>query len=99
MTSTPDRLSPSQELLRYFKYDHLPEPLKMTSTHCARLAYTIEGSLPDGPEKTAGLRKLLEAKDCFVRSLLPRHPEVPYIGTPGEGGVPSGWPDSSDMGT
>lgn len=23
--------------------------------------------LPDGPELTAGLRKLLEAKDCFVR--------------------------------
>lgn len=28
--------------------------------------------LPDGPEKTAGLRKLLEAKDCFVRAALDR---------------------------
>jgi hypothetical protein len=26
--------------------------------------------LPDGPELTAGLRKLLEAKDCFVRQAL-----------------------------
>lgn len=26
--------------------------------------------LPDGPELTAGLRKLLEAKDCFVRASL-----------------------------
>jgi hypothetical protein len=26
--------------------------------------------LPDGPELTAGLRKLLEAKDCFVRAHL-----------------------------
>ena len=24
----------------------------------------------DGPELTAGLRKLLEAKDCFVRAAL-----------------------------
>jgi len=26
--------------------------------------------LPDGPEKSAGLRKLLEAKDCMVRASL-----------------------------
>jgi hypothetical protein len=25
----------------------------------------------DGPELTAGLRKLLEAKDCIVRAALP----------------------------
>jgi hypothetical protein len=28
--------------------------------------------LPDGPELTVGLRKLLEAKDCFVRAALDR---------------------------
>jgi hypothetical protein len=27
-------------------------------------------TLPEGAELTAGLRKLLEAKDCFVRSAL-----------------------------
>lgn len=27
-------------------------------------------ALPDGPELTAGLRKLLEAKDCLVRAAL-----------------------------
>jgi hypothetical protein len=26
--------------------------------------------LPDGPEKSAGLRKLLEAKECFIRAKL-----------------------------
>jgi hypothetical protein len=31
----------------------------------------MENTLPDGPEKTTGLRKLLEAKDCFVRANLP----------------------------
>lgn len=29
----------------------------------------VEG-LPDSPELTAGLRKLLEAKDCFVRAAV-----------------------------
>ena len=27
--------------------------------------------LPESPEVTVGLRKLLEAKDCFVRAALP----------------------------
>ena len=30
----------------------------------------MDDFLPDGPEKSAGLRKLLEAKDCFVRSAI-----------------------------
>jgi hypothetical protein len=28
----------------------------------------MEEILPDGLEKSAGMRKLLEAKDCFVRA-------------------------------
>lgn len=28
-------------------------------------------ALPDGTELAVGLRKLLEAKDCFVRAALP----------------------------
>jgi len=35
------------------------------------LAYNLVDQLEDGPEFTAGLRKLLEAKDCFVRAALP----------------------------
>lgn len=27
-------------------------------------------SVPNGAEKSAGMRKLLEAKDCFVRSVV-----------------------------
>lgn len=34
------------------------------------LAAQLESLLPDGPEKSAGMRKLLEAKDCFVRTAL-----------------------------
>jgi hypothetical protein len=34
------------------------------------MAVAFDVTLPDGPEKSAGLRKLLEAKDCFVRAAL-----------------------------
>lgn len=34
------------------------------------LAKVIDGTLPDNPEKTTAIRKLLEAKDCAVRALL-----------------------------
>ena len=38
------------------------------------LAEKFEADLPDGPEKSAGMRKLLEAKDCFVRAALEKKP-------------------------
>lgn len=64
----PHKLAP---IMRYFSYDHLPEgPLRDVSMRLCYLAAQMEGSLPDGPEKSAGLRKLLEAKDCFVRAAL-----------------------------
>lgn len=57
-------------LLRYFKFGHLPERLKAVSAPFADLANQLADGLPDGPEKTVGLRKLLEAKDCAVRAAL-----------------------------
>jgi hypothetical protein len=43
--------------------------------NCEQLADSIiEGIPQDGPELTAGLRKLLEAKDCFVRASLDNQP-------------------------
>jgi len=56
--------------IQFFEYDHLPEKLKAVSKPIAELAHLMEDTLPDGPEKSAGMRKLLEAKDCFVRSVL-----------------------------
>ena len=58
-------------ILRYFEYAHLPAHLQPVSRRCADLAEAMVDDLPDGPELTAGLRKLLEAKDCFVRASLP----------------------------
>ncbi len=57
-------------LLRYFEYSHLPERLQAFSAPFAELAHDVVGYLPDGPELTAGLRKLLEAKDCIVRAAV-----------------------------
>ncbi|MFJ2702964.1 hypothetical protein ACIO3R_07165 [Streptomyces sp. NPDC087428] len=63
-------------LLRYFEYGHLPPHLKTVSKPCGDLAQQLADALPDGPELTAGLRKLLEAKDCFVRAALDTIPEA-----------------------
>ncbi|MEZ0089951.1 hypothetical protein [Streptacidiphilus sp. EB129] len=55
---------------KHFTYAHLPTHLQDVSKHCHDLAAEMITVLPDGPELTAGLRKLLEAKDCFVRAAL-----------------------------
>ena len=55
-------------MMRWFSYGHLPIQLQPISAECARLAEAMDATLPEGAEKTAGLRKLLEAKDCFVRA-------------------------------
>ncbi len=71
MTDTQGRHPATSGLLRFFAYSHLPESLQATSRPCALLAEEMVNALPDSPELSAGLRKLLEAKDCFVRAALP----------------------------
>lgn len=56
--------------MKYFEYAHLPEKLQAVSKPIGELANVMDELLPDGPEKSAGLRKLLEAKDCLVRASL-----------------------------
>jgi hypothetical protein len=53
-----------------FDYVHLPPHLQQISQECFMVAQTMVDDLQDGPELAAGLRKLLEAKDCFVRQAL-----------------------------
>ncbi len=60
----------SEPLLQFFKYAHLPEKLQAVSKPFGLLAEQMVETLPRNPERTAGLRKLLEAKDCAVRALL-----------------------------
>lgn len=55
-----------------FAYGHLTEGLsRETSELLAEVAAAFIADLPDGPELSTGLRKLLEAKDCFVRAPWP----------------------------
>lgn len=61
---------PVQHLLQFFAYEHLPERLQNVSKPFGVLAQHMADTLPSNPELTAGLRKLLEAKDCAVRALL-----------------------------
>lgn len=57
-------------IMKYFEFAHLPEKLQAVSRPIGELAQAMDASLPDGAEKSAGLRKLLEAKDCLVRAAL-----------------------------
>lgn len=57
-------------IMKYFAFAHLPEALRHVSEPICELAEHLDESLPDCAEKSAGLRKLLEAKDCFVRAVL-----------------------------
>lgn len=57
-------------MLRYFSYEHLPEALRAVSKPFCDLAQQIVATLPQDPERTVALRKLLEAKDCAVRARL-----------------------------
>jgi len=66
----------SYPILDYFSFQHLPEDLQTVSRPLAEIASTMAAELPEGPEVSAGLRKLLEAKDCFVRAALNRPREV-----------------------
>jgi hypothetical protein len=60
----------STTTIQYFTFAHLPPRLRSVSEPIAALANQMEKDLFDGPEKSAGMRKLLEAKDCFVRAAL-----------------------------
>ncbi|EIU7559405.1 hypothetical protein ABN072_06220 [Providencia rettgeri] len=57
-------------IMKYFEYQHLPTHLQEVSKPIGDLAKQMDEQLPDGAEKSAGLRKLLEAKDCLVRAKL-----------------------------
>jgi hypothetical protein len=73
-----------EPILQYFAYEHLPIHLQAVSRPFCQLAHalvmgdnvpeagtvTMGSALPQGPERTVALRKLLEAKDAAVRALL-----------------------------
>lgn len=70
LTIPEDRHPGTRHFAPLFAYAHLPPFLADISAAFARMAQDCVNSLPDDPELTACLRKLLEAKDCAVRAAL-----------------------------
>jgi hypothetical protein len=68
MSASPN----TERIMQHFEYEHLADHLQQISQPCGDLATLMLALLPPGPERSAGLRKLLEAKDCFVRAKLDR---------------------------
>jgi hypothetical protein len=60
----------TEPMLQFFAYAHLPAHLQEISKPFGELAERMVATLPRNPERSAGLRKLLEAKDCAVRAQL-----------------------------
>lgn len=64
------REAPAHPLLKFFRYEHLPEKLRAVSKPFGLLAHQMAKDTPAGAEQTVMLRKLLEAKDCAVRAVI-----------------------------
>lgn len=67
------RHASTTQVLRHFQAGHLPPHLARISKQVGDLARSLARQLDDGPELTTGLRKLLEAKDAFVRAAIESH--------------------------
>jgi hypothetical protein len=65
-------MNPIDHVLQFFEYEYLPVPLGEVTAPFHKLAHDMAYKFEPagGREVTAGLRKLLEAKDCFVRAKL-----------------------------
>jgi len=57
-------------ILQYFASQHLVGTVRDVSEAVYSLADEMDNTLPECAEKSAGLRKLLEAKDCFMRAMV-----------------------------
>lgn len=63
--------TPKRIALRWFEYDHYrDEKLREIGKHFYVLAELMYLTTEPGPERSAGIRKLIEAKDCFIRQAI-----------------------------
>lgn len=58
------------EILKFFKWDHLPPRLQEVSEPFGRLAHQLVARTAPSAELDVALRKLLESKDAAVRAAL-----------------------------
>ena len=59
-----------EPMLQFFEWEHLPLELQAVSAPFGVLARKVVETTPRNPERSAALRKLLEAKDCAVRAKI-----------------------------
>lgn len=57
-------------LLKFFRYDHLPNHIQKRSKPFHDLAHEMADFLPKSEETDMAFRKLLESKDCAVRAYV-----------------------------
>lgn len=61
----------TEAVMRWLNYDHLSGiPREVSSIFYDAAHELVDQYGLEGPEVTTGVRKLLEAKDCFVRASL-----------------------------
>jgi hypothetical protein len=68
--SETDAAARRYPILRWFSSTHLPPELQAIAEPIAKIAWDAALNMNPSPEVSAGLRKLLEAKDCLVRGAL-----------------------------
>jgi hypothetical protein len=65
-----DRYTAPREMARRFTEGHMDAATLPVSSACAALAEEMINIVPDSAELAAGLRKLLEAKEHFIRATI-----------------------------
>ncbi len=89
-------MNPTDHVMQFFSRKEPTAQLPAIQDDYRRLATIMSRVLPEGPEKTVALRKLLEAKEATTRAALVDQPgERPASG--GEGYVAEDLPD--ELGT
>ena len=66
----PQNANDAEPMLRWFRFEHLPEKLHFVSRRYAEIAAFVASNLPLSAERTVALRKLLESKDAAIRAAL-----------------------------
>lgn len=64
----------TRSIMRWLENSHLDGSRAVIVEDCRRLALRMLDRLPDDPELVVGLRHIVDAKDCFVRTDVARDP-------------------------
>lgn len=64
----------TDRIMQFFGYEHLPPEYQNVVKPFALLAQYITDALPQNPERTVALRKLLEARDAAARAMVYKEP-------------------------